>query len=315
MVLDMAARRLTLVRVSPAGRSRMPEERRGFRIMATIARAFRDFALLLLRSYMRFSRDDGWAIASHITLSGVMALFPFLIFCAALAAFLDLGELPATAAHLVFDLWPPQAAEAIAREVETVLTVPRGDVLTFGALLALFFASGGIEALRLGLNRAYRVPETRSMLLLRLQSLLAVIAAAIVIAAVALLLVFLPLAWSIARRHAPWLDDYAQSVHLLRLAIAALVVIVALIAGHKFLPAGRRGLLQILPGVAFTLVCWLAGSLAFGAWLGTFADYVSTYAGLAGVIVALIYLYMLSAIFLIGAEINHSLCEGARAEG
>src|SRR5260370_806075 len=37
-------------------------------------------------AFYRFLEDDGWAIASHIALSTLMALFPFLILVTALAA-------------------------------------------------------------------------------------------------------------------------------------------------------------------------------------------------------------------------------------
>jgi len=37
---------------------------------------------------MRFSQDDGWAVASHIALSILTSLFPFLIFVTALEGFL-----------------------------------------------------------------------------------------------------------------------------------------------------------------------------------------------------------------------------------
>jgi hypothetical protein len=79
----------------------------------------------------------------------------------------------------VFDTWPKQIAEPIAKEVLNVLTVPRGDFLTVSVVAAAFFASNGIEALRTSLNRAYRVTETRSIIYRRLQSLAFVLIATI----------------------------------------------------------------------------------------------------------------------------------------
>ena len=48
-------------------------------------------------------------------------------------------------------------ATPIANEMQNVLGTARGDVLTIGVLLAIYFASSGIESLRIGLNRAYGV--------------------------------------------------------------------------------------------------------------------------------------------------------------
>src|SRR5690606_1292055 len=139
-----------------------------------------------------FNNDDGWALASHLALSALMALFPFLIFATSLASFLGAEAFADTAVHLVFDTWPDAIAAPIAREVATVLTVPRGDVLTVGILAAAFFATTGIEALRVGLNRAYRVTDTRSMVWLRMQSLAFVVVATLGFVIVSSLLVVAP---------------------------------------------------------------------------------------------------------------------------
>ena len=246
-----------------------------------------------------FNNDDGWAIASHLALSALLALFPFLIFATSLASFLGARAFADTAVHLVFDTWPDEIAEPIAREVTSVLTVPRGDVLTFGILITAYFASNGIEALRVGLNRAYRVVETRSIFLLRAQSLGFVI--------VSTLLVVAPIAVGIAEKHLPWIRPFTGTITVWRFIIAVLVIVGGLIAVHMWLPAGRRRFRDIIPGLIFTLVFWVAGSSAFAAYLGRFSSYASTYAGLASMMIALVFLYMISAIFIIGGELNAAI--------
>src|SRR6476646_9707456 len=84
-------------------------------------------------AFRHFTDDDGWAIASHIALSTLMALFPFLIVVTALAGFfLGSKELADEAARLLLEAWPSQVAEPIARDITGVLTSTRGDVLTLG---------------------------------------------------------------------------------------------------------------------------------------------------------------------------------------
>ena len=254
-----------------------------------------------------FNNDDGWAIASHLALSSLLALFPFLIFATSLASFLGAQAFADTAVHLVFDTWPDSIAEPIAREVTSVLTVPRGDVLTFGILIALYFASNGIEALRVGLNRAYRVVETRSFLSLRAQSLVFVMVATIGFLIVSSLLVFAPIAVSIAEQRLPWIGPYTGTITLWRISIASIVIVLALIAVHLWLPDGRRRFRDIIPGLIFTLISWVVGSSAFATYLGQFSSYATTYAGLASIMIALVFLYMVSAIFIIGGELNASI--------
>ena len=141
---------------------------------------------ILFDALGHYNDDDGWAMSSHVALSSLMALFPFLIFAGTLAAFLGADAFSETAVHLIFDTWPKGIADPIAREVQNVLTVPRGGLLTVSIIAAAYFAASGIEALRVALNRAYREKETRSLFFRRTQSLLFVLVAALGMAAISL---------------------------------------------------------------------------------------------------------------------------------
>lgn len=256
-----------------------------------------------------FASDDGWAFASHIALSGLMALFPFLIFATALASFLGANAFADTAVHVIFDTWPPAIAAPIAREVNNVLTVQRGDLLTISVIAAAYFASNGVEALRIALNRAYRVTDTRSILFCRAQSLGFVVIATLGIMAISFLLVLAPLAIRLAEQWVPALETMSISFGFWRYTIALFVLVFGLFIVHIWLPAGKRTLLDILPGIVLTLVAWLAGATAFAKYLESFANYVSTYAGLASIMVAIVFLYIVAAIFIIGAEVNAAIMQ------
>jgi len=87
--------------------------------------------------------------------------------------------------------------------------------------------------------------------------------------------------------------------------VAAVVLIVALLIVHQWLPAGRRSFMQIAPGIAATLLLWLISGAAFGRYLAEYAfAYVSMYAGLASAMVALVFLYVCASIFIFGGELN-----------
>ena len=254
-----------------------------------------------------FNSDDGWSMASHLAISALMALFPFLIFATALASFLGADAFADTAVHLVFDTWPPTIAEPIAREVRNVLTVPRGDFLTVSVVAAAIFASNGIEALRTSLNRAYRVTETRSFVYRRVQSLAFVLIATAGFLAISVLLVLAPLLADIARQNFVWVAERMGTITLWRYIIASSVIVAGLIAVHVWLPAGHRRFIDILPGIAFTVLAWIAGSSLFASYLQQFSTYVSTYAGLASVMIAVIFLYIISMIFILGGEFNAAI--------
>jgi membrane protein len=254
-----------------------------------------------------FNDDDGWSMASHLAITALMALFPFLIFATTLASFLGAEAFTETAVHLVFDTWPDQIAAPIAHEVVNVLTVQRSDLLTYGVLLAAFFASNGIEALRTSLNRAYRVTETRSFIFRRIQSIVFVLIATVSFLAISVLLVFAPLIARLAVARAAWIEPYIGTFTLWRFIVASAVIVLGLIAVHVWLPAGRRRFVDIVPGIIFTLIGWLVGSTIFAVYLDRFSSYVNTYAGLASIMIAIVFLYIVSAIFILGGELNASI--------
>jgi membrane protein len=270
----------------------------------TIGLCFR----IVIEAFYRFNRDDGWAIASHIALSILMAVFPFLIVVTAIAGFIGSTNLADEVARLMFAAWPKQVAGPIASEIHNVLTTTRGDVLTLGAVFAVYFASSGIESLRIGLNRAYGLREQRSFWLLRLESIGYVLVSAIALLALAFLVVLGPLIFKAAVRYAPWIEPLQSHFNFARFGIGGMVLAVALFILHMWLPAGQRRLGGVWPGIAATLVLWLACGYAFGHYLADFAyTYVTYYAGLASAMIALVFLYYSAWIFVYGGELNAAI--------
>lgn len=262
-------------------------------------------------AFLRFLADDGWAIASHIALSTLMALFPFMIVVTALAAFIfGSKDLADEAAHILLEAWPQQVAGPISEDITGVLTNARGDVLTFGALFAVYFASSGVESLRIGLNRAYDMAERRPWWLLRLESILYVLIGAVAILAFSFLVVLAPFLWDRIVVLAPQLQPFSGIVTFARYAVAGMVLVIALTVIHSWLPAGRRSLSEIAPGIVATLVLWLVAGAVFGRYLAEYAfAYVSMYAGLASAMVALVFLYVCASIFVFGAELNSTVAK------
>jgi membrane protein len=272
---------------------------------------------ICLDAFYTFLADDGWAIASHIALSTLMALFPFLIVLTSLAGFFGSKELADQAAALLLQTWPRQVADTISGQIHEVLTTTRTDALTVGAVLAVYFASNGVEALRVALNRAYAVAETRRWYWLRLESIAYTLVAAVTSLAMAFLIVLGPLIIEAVRRYLPLTVEANEGfLHVSRYSITIAALIVALFILHAWVPAGRRSFLQILPGIVFTMVASLISGMMFGQYLARFADrYVTMYAGLASVVIALVFLYFISAIFVFGGELNAAIIKSRLPRG
>src|SRR5690606_19059540 len=94
-------------------------------------------------------------------------------------------------------------------------------------------------------------------------------------------------------------------ITVVRYAIAAAVLTIALLIVHRWLPAARRTFAEILPGIMATLVLWLVSGEVFGRYLARFAfAYTTMYAGLASAMIALVFLYVCASIFIYGGELN-----------
>jgi membrane protein len=262
---------------------------------------------VLYSVYDGLYRHDGWAIASHIALSALLALFPFLIFLTALGSFFGTSAQADTVVKILIDALPEAVARPIATEVRNVLTGQRRDLLTIGGALAIWFSSSGVESLRVGLNRAYGVEESRTWVVTRLQSIFFVLIGAAGLLTLGFLVVLAPAAISATSVYLPEIAKLARTYDLTRYGATSAILLTGLVTAHIWLPDGTRRFFHVLPGIVLTLVAWLVAAVSFGAYLAQFSTYASTYAGFAAPMMALVFLYFLAIIFLAGGELNAAI--------
>ena len=266
----------------------------------------------ILRAFYELFADSGFSMAGAVAFSFVLSLFPFCIFLGTLAGYFGGEALAKQAVEQLFEMAPAPVAEAIAPEVMRVMGQSRFGLLTFGAVIALFFATSAIESLRAALNVAYRVKERRSYFLCLLESGMFVVLSAVGMLALAWGVVVGP---QVAARFKPdwllWLADTGWVALIGRYAIVVAAIGVQLIAYHLWLAAGQRRLSDVWPGVALSIVLWLIAAQAFASWL-TLSDYSRFYAGLTQVMSALVFFQVSAIIVILGAELNRGIVEVRR---
>ncbi len=253
--------------------------------------------------------DSGFAMAGAVAFAFVLSLFPFCIFLGAVAGLFGGEALAKEGIERLFEIAPAPVAEALAPEVMAVMGRSRFDLLTYGALISLFFATSAIESLRAALNIAYRQKERRPYYLCLLESSLFVILSAVGV---------LVLTWGVvvgpqmAARIKPdwllWLADEGWLALIVRFAIVIAAIGVQLLAYHLWLAAGRRTLADVWPGVLLSVVLWLLAARLFGSWLN-FTDYSRFYAGLTSIMSALVFFQVSAIVVIVGAELNRGLLE------
>jgi membrane protein len=249
-------------------------------------------------------QDEGLELSGYIAFTAFLSLFPFLIFLTALTGFLSDEQTAADLIDAMFTFMPTDVAETLAPALGDVITTRRGGLLTFGILTTLWFASNGIEALRVGLNRAYRVTEERPIWWLRLQSIGFVVVSGFVLFFLSLAVILGPLVWDAL---GPAIGSSLET-RLVFLSTRYLVAIAllwgALLMLHRWLPDARQPFRLVLPGVCVTVILWLTGASAFSWYIGHLADYSVVYGSLGGVAITLVFFYLTAVIFIFGAELN-----------
>jgi membrane protein len=253
--------------------------------------------------------ESGFAMAGAVAYSFVLSLFPFCIFLGAIAGLFGGEALAKQGIERLFEIAPEPVVQALAPEVMAVMGRSRYDLLTFGALVALFFATSAIESLRAALNNAYRKKETRPYLVCLAESALFVVLSAIGM---------LVLTWGVvvgpemAARIKPqwllWLADEGWTSLIIRFGIVTAAIGLQLFAYHLWLAAGERKFRDVWPGVLLSLLLWVVAARLFGSWLN-FTDYSRFYAGLTHIMSALVFFQVSAIIIILGAELNRGLME------
>ena len=164
----------------------------------------------------------------------LLAIFPFLIFTSSLTAFIGDRAMAEDLIAFLIAIVPPALVEPIVAEVRQVMTVQRGGVLSIGILLTIWFAVGGVDGVRVGLNRAYGIRETRSTVVLYAVQAAMVIVASLVLVLVGYLLVLAPRAGSWLHTLMPSFDPASITVGLIRYPAAGVILVAALFAAHVF---------------------------------------------------------------------------------
>jgi membrane protein len=253
--------------------------------------------------------DSGFSMAGAVAFSFVLALFPFCIFLGAFAGYFGGEALARAAVAQLFEVVPEPVAKVLEPEVKAVMGQSRFGLLTFGAAIALFFATSAIESLRAALNVAYRERETMSY-----PACLAQSAALVLLSALGMLV----LAWgvvvgpqmltNIKPRWLVWLADQSWAAFLVRYAIVIAIIGAQLLTYHLWLAAGRRSVRDVLPGVALSIVLWILAAKLFASWLNI-NDYSRFYAGLTQLMSALVFFQVTAIIVILGAEVNRAMIE------
>jgi membrane protein len=260
---------------------------------------------LLWDAFDRFNRNDGSAMAGSIAFSGLLSMFPFLIFAATLIGMLVGQDESDKIIDALFDIAPPHVALTLEPVVTEVLNKQSGEILTLSAIFAIWVASNAVEAFRLAFDRAYAVDDPRGFIQNRATAIGMVFLGAIVAMLLGFSILLSPLILSFAteRAHLPVPPVAAYLTY----GLGIVVFVVFLLIMHRTLPGRRQDAARLWPGVLVTTALWVAFASGFTLYLSFTPSYTVIYGTLAGVIITLMFFYLTGATIIFGAEVNAAL--------
>ncbi len=255
-------------------------------------------------SLRRLFADEAVPLAGNIAFRSVFSIFPFMIFLTAIAGFVGTEAQATAAVNFLLGVAPEALVRPLVGEITSILTVPRADLLSIAALLTIWSAMAGVDSVRVGLNRAYDLKDSRTGWHVYLIDIVFVVAAAVAFVAFSFLIVLLPLALRFAAVHGIEIAGKLASLEPFRYLLAFILLFVGVLAAHLALPARRLPVVKILPGVLLTVVVWAVLAIGFSWWLLEFNSFSSTYASLSGLFAAMFFIYLAALVLIFGGEVN-----------
>ena len=253
--------------------------------------------------------NDGFIHAGNLAYLAILTLFPFFIVAAAVASLLGNTEGGLATVNAVFQTMPPDVANALAKPVNDVLEARSGNLLWFGAIVGLWTTGSFIETIRDIIRRAYGVTSSRPFWEYRLR------AVAITIGSVVLALLSFSLQFVLTGieqfvdQLLPAQAERAADFGFYRLVPAAILFASLYMLFLSLTPGRYRKHTVKWPGPLFVTVWWLATTALLPVVLSSLGGYDLTYGGLAGVMIALIFFFVIGLGVVFGAELNAALAE------
>ena len=256
---------------------------------------------LLRRLYKEFWDDDVLGLASQCAFALIFSLFPFLIFLVSLAAFLPTnGD-----AHLPPELtreMPPPVADILQDRIAEVTGRDRTGALTVALLIAIWSATAGASTLVSAINRAYDVEERRGFLLRRAIGLALIAAGAVLMLLPAIWGWFGGIATDLLARFG--MSQAAGLVDWLRWPVILVGAFAWLALLFRVAPEGTKRWRFASPGAFVAALGFLAANRGLSLYVENAGDMSVTYGALGGFVVLLLWLYVVSLVLLLGAEVN-----------
>lgn len=250
----------------------------------------------------RLIAHDGIEIAGFIAYTGLVSLFPFVIFLFALAGFTGDTSTAEYVMNAAFEQLPNEVARTLSPIVREIFTSEQPGLMTIGIVGTLWVTSSGIEALRMGVARSWEIKETRPLWRRRLTAFAYVAIGAFSALSATSIIVIAPLLLQYLQTLVVIPALFVIVATILRLICAAALLALTLAILYRYLPARTIAWKRVWPGAWLASILWIILASLFSYYLSQSGDYSVTYGSLGGVVITLLFLHFSAIIFLLGVE-------------
>lgn len=275
----------------------------------------RPWAKYAAQLYVRIRDDDILGLSAQLTFFLLLSLFPFLLF---LLNILSLTDVPIHAYTVSITRFLPEDVAKFFRElVAEMLSVKSPALLSVSALITLWSASRGVQAISHCLNKACDTEESRPFWRVTAITMFFTVCLAVLVMITLLLLIFGGVLGESLFSLFAAEQVFRRLWTVLRYAVPIAGMFFVFFLLYKYVPNCRLTRRDVMPGALFSTFGWIAVSLVFAVYISHFPSFTRIYGSLGAVIILLLWLYLSSVVLLLGGEINATLAyfrSGARQD-
>ncbi len=256
----------------------------------------------------KVKKDEIFERANSVAFNFTLAIFPAIIFIFTLIPYIPYPpELDVKILRFLQDVMPYSMYDAAASTIEDIVSKPRGGLLSFGFILALYLATNGMSSLMQAFNKCYKTVERRSFLKTRLiaTALTFTLAFALFLA---VLLLIIGQFFIAALKDYVFLEDFVvYLIIVLRFVVVFVIFLTGISCIYYLAPAVRDRWRFFSFGSFIATLLSLGVSYGFSFYINNFATYNKLYGSIGALIATMIWLFILSVVLLVGFEINASI--------
>jgi membrane protein len=267
------------------------------------------------RVWNEISRDAVMDRAAALAYYFVFALFPTLLFLAALLGMFPLPGLMDRLIGYIDEALPPDAASVVHKTVGEIIRNARGGLLSIGALAALWASASGVDSMISALNVAYGVEDKRPWWKRRLIAVALTLGFGVFILLALVLLVFGGQIGGAVAAKLGFGDQFLAAWNIVSVVLVIGCVLFGLAMVYYLAPDAKQHWWWVTPGSVVALTLWLGLSFGLRIYVANFANYSATYGSIGGVILLILWLYLTGVVLLLGAEINSEIEHAAAEHG